>query len=346
MIAALFLLAYAWLLLTIGAPWLARAGWVDRAPRLAISAWLALTGSAVGSVILGGVALVVPTARVSYHLANLLAVCVMAVQARYAHPGGAALTGAGAVLGLAVAARVAWCTACGLATAWRAGQQHCRRLRAVGRADHRLGALVVDYAEPAAYCLPGARRPIVVTTAAIEALDDTQLTAVLAHERAHQRGRHHLLVLIAGSLAAAFPRVRALRYGQQEVTRLAELLADDMAARTAPRLAVAEALLALSAPQVPAPLALGAGGSATGTRIRRLLRASAPLSRPRAVAVMITIAAVAAFPFLVLSGPALSLIGSRHSPPPTVMFAAGHPGWRAPQPAAAPDPAIFPRAGA
>ena len=54
---------------------------------------------------------------------------------------------------------------------------------------------------------PAAGRPVVLTSAAVEALDDTQLAAVLAHERAHQRGRHHLLVSLAGSLAAAFPRV-------------------------------------------------------------------------------------------------------------------------------------------
>lgn len=111
MIAAMCLLAYAWLLLTVGASRLARAGWPDRAPKLAIAAWLALNGSAVSSVILGGVALVVPTARVSYHLAGLLAACVLAVQARYAHPGGAALAGAGVVLAVAVAARLCWCTA-------------------------------------------------------------------------------------------------------------------------------------------------------------------------------------------------------------------------------------------
>src|SRR6266700_2026522 len=44
---------------------LARARWADRAPRLAVAAWLALTGSAVASVALGGAALVVPTVRVS-----------------------------------------------------------------------------------------------------------------------------------------------------------------------------------------------------------------------------------------------------------------------------------------
>jgi Peptidase family M48 len=308
-IAAVCLLVYAWLLLTVGASLLARARWPDRAPRLAIATWLALNGSAISSVILGGVALTVPTARVSHHLAGLLATCVMAVQARYAHPGGAALGGVGAVLTLAPAARVCWCTARALATAWRDGQQHCRQLRAVGRADQRLGAVVVDYDEPAAYCLPGPRQPIVLTSAAIEALDDAQLTAVLAHERAHQQGRHHLLVLIAGSLAAAFPRVPAFRHGREQVTRLAELLADDVAAKTSPRLTVAEALLALGAPVLAAPLALGAGGSATGIRVKRLLGASAPLSRPRATAGLITLTAVMVFPFLALAGPALTLIG-------------------------------------
>jgi beta-lactamase regulating signal transducer with metallopeptidase domain len=211
-----------------------------------------------------------------------------------------------------------------LATAQRDGQRHCHQLRAVGRTDRRLGAMVIDYDEPAAYSLPGARQPIVLTSAAIEALDDAQLTAVLAHERAHQRGHHHLLVLVAGSLAAAFPRVPAFRHGHERVTHLVELLADDEAAKTTSRLKTAEALLALSAPAVAAPLALGAGGSATGARIKRLLRASAPLSRPRALASMVTLAAALAFPFLALSGPALTLIGT-HCPPAAAASSAKHP---------------------
>jgi Zn-dependent protease with chaperone function len=323
-IAAVCLLVYAWLLLTIGASRLARAGWTDRAPRLAMAAWLALNSSAIGSVILGGLALVVPTGRISYHLAGLLAACEHDVRSRYAHPGGAALAAAGAVLMFAVAARVGWCTARMLATARRNGQRHCHQLRAVGRADRRLGAVVVDYDEPAAYSLPGARQPVVLTTAAIEALDDAQLTAVLAHERAHQRGHHHLLVLVAGSMAAAFPRVLAFRHGHERVTHLVELLADDAAAKTSSRLKVAEALLALSAPAMTAPFALGAGGSATGTRIRRLLRASAPLSRARVTAGMVTLAAVVTFPFLALSGPALSLIGSHCPPAAAAASAARH----------------------
>ena len=73
MIVAVTLLGYAVVLLSAGAGALARARWADRAPRLAVATWLALTGSAVVSVVLGGVALVVPTVRVSASLSALLA---------------------------------------------------------------------------------------------------------------------------------------------------------------------------------------------------------------------------------------------------------------------------------
>ena len=304
MIVAVALLGYAALLLTAGAAGLARARWADRAPRLAVAAWLALTGSAVVSVVLGGVALVVPTVRVSASLSALLAACVMALRATYAHPGGAAMAGAGAVLGLAVIARVAWCVVGALARAGAARRRHRRGLALAGRHDSRLGTVLVDHHQAAAWCLPGAGRPVVLTTAAVAALDEVQLAAVLAHERAHQRGHHHLLVSLAGSLAAAFPRVRAFRQGHEQVARLVELIADDAAAAASPRLKVAEALLALAAPAPADAAALGAGGSATGARVRRLIAAPAPIGRARTVAGMLTVAALAAFPLVLLAGPA------------------------------------------
>jgi hypothetical protein len=54
---------------------LARAGWPERAPRLAIAAWLALSVSAVMSVIAGGLALMVlPTLIVGNELLILAGV--------------------------------------------------------------------------------------------------------------------------------------------------------------------------------------------------------------------------------------------------------------------------------
>ncbi len=314
MIVAVALLGYAVLLLTAGAAALAKARWADRAPRLAVAAWLALTGSAVVSVTLGGLALVVPTVRVSADLSALLTACVMALRATYAHPGGAAMAGAGAVLGLAVIARVTWCTVGTLARAGLARRRHRRVLTLAGRRDGRLGAVLLDHDEAAAWCLPGAGRQVVLTTAAVEALDEVQLAAVLAHERAHQRGHHHLLVSLAGSLAAAFPRVRAFRQGHEQVARLVELLADDAAAAGSPRLKVAEALLALAAPAPAAAVALGAGGSATAVRVRRLIAAPAPIGRARAAAGMLTIAALAAFPLVLLGGPAAAVSGWNYCP--------------------------------
>jgi hypothetical protein len=313
MIAALALLGYAALLLTAGAAALARARWADRAPRLAVAAWLALAGSAVVSVILGGVALMVPTVRMTADLAALLAACVMALRASYAHPGGAAMAGAGAVLGLAVTARVAWCTAGTLARAGLARRRHRRVLALAGRHDGRLGAVLLEHDDAAAWCLPGAGRPVVFTTAALAVLDEAQLAAVLAHERAHQRGRHHLLVALAGSLAEAFPRVRAFRQGHEQVARLVELVADDAAAAASPRLKVAEALLALAAP-APVAASLGAGGSATAARVRRLIAAPAPIGRIRTMAGALTIAALAMFPLVLLGGPAAAASGMNCCP--------------------------------
>src|SRR2546430_14723723 len=83
----------------------------------------------------------------------------------------------------------------------------------------RLGSILLDHDEAAAWCLPGAGGQVVLTTAAVHALDEAQLAAVLAHERAHQRGRHHLLVALAGSLAAAFPRGRAVPQGHEPGAR-------------------------------------------------------------------------------------------------------------------------------
>ena len=307
MIAAAGLLVYAGLLLA-GAPLLARAGWPDRAPRLAIAAWLAQAYSAVASVALAGLALLVPTERLSGLLARLLMVCGMALREKYAHPGGPALAAAGGVLAAIVAARLAWCAVATLAATARTGRRHRLRLRLAGRPDERLGAIVIDHNEPAAYCMPGARRPVVLTTAALRLLDETQLAAVLAHERAHQAGRHHLLVALAAIPAAAFPLVPAFTDARDEVARLAELAADDVAATRSPRLAVAEALLALgSAPAVA--WALGAGGSTAAERVRRLIAAPDPLSRTASTAGGLTVAALSALPLILLAAPACCVFG-------------------------------------
>lgn len=87
-------------------------------------------------------------------------------------------------------------------------------------------AAVIDHAVPAAYCLPGRGRRIVLTSAALTALSDDELNAVLAHERAHLSGRHHLVVAFADGLSRAFPNVPLFRRAQEQVGRLVEMLAE------------------------------------------------------------------------------------------------------------------------
>jgi Zn-dependent protease with chaperone function len=337
MIAAAALAAWAVLLLAVGAPLLAGAAWPDRAPRLGMIAWLTLTASALVSVVLSGAALLVPAAQVSAGLARLLAACVVTLQADYAHPGGAVLSWAGAALAVLVTGRLAWSAAAAVLARVRIGRGHSRRLLAVGRADRRLGAIVVDHHAPAAYCLPGPRRPVVLTSAALTALDSHQLAAVLAHEKAHQDGHHHLLVALAAIPAAAFPPVTAFRLARDEVGRLAELAADDHAALASPRLAVAEALLTLaSAPAGLASLgasgvgdvagavltlgpsrgaALGAGG-ATAARIHRMIAAPDPLGRTAVAAWTAAVTVLVALPLLALAAPAIAARAQDGFPPP------------------------------
>lgn len=312
---ALLLFGYA-ALLGVAAPWLLRRGWADQAPRLAVAAWQAVTATVVVAVALGALALAVPTASFSGNLAHLLEACVLALRSRYATPGGAAMASAGAMLGLAIIARCAYCAVAELTRAARQRRRHCDALTLVARADERLGAVVIDHHVPAAYCLPGRRRRIVLTSAALDSLDDDQLRAVLAHEHAHLRGRHDLVVAGALALQRAFPKVPLFRAARDEIGHLVELLADDAATCAAPRLTLAEALLTVAGGAGPAG-ALAAGGNTHAARVRRLIAAPRPASRPRVVGGFATIAGLLALPVLLFTGPAATAMPQSSCEVPT-----------------------------
>jgi len=123
----------------------------------------------------------------------------------------------------------------------------------------------------------------VITRPALAALDDAQLAAVLAHEQAHLSGRHHHLLALTGALAKVLPRLMLFTQGSAEIARLAEMCADDVAARRHSGDSVVGALLALALPAAaalgsPAP-ALGAAGLGVADRVERLL---VPPNRTRA----------------------------------------------------------------
>jgi Zn-dependent protease with chaperone function len=321
MIVALVLIGYSVLLAVVGPRLLMRAVWVDRAPRLGIAAWQALTVTVLASVVMAGLALTVPTGQVSGDLAALLRSCVMALQEQYASPWGAAAGATGAVLALSIIGRCLWCLGVALARMMRERTRHGNVLDVVGRRDAGRGIIILESDDPAVYCLPGRKRRIIVTTAALRALDNDQLDAVLAHERAHLSERHDLVLAFATALATAFSGLRLLRQAAAETSRLVELRADDVAAKRTDRLTVAAALLAVSAtgsPHLVPAVALAAGGSGAAARVRRLLPPHNPLSRVRAATGSLAVALLLALPVLVLGGPAAAVTQHSLCPDPTM----------------------------
>ncbi|MGI5286510.1 M48 family metalloprotease [Nonomuraea polychroma] len=103
----------------------------------------------------------------------------------------------GLVVSAGIAGRLVYGIGGELVAAGQERRRHLALLEMAARRDVELGALVLEHNVAAAYCLPGGGGRIVLTTSTLAALDDRRLAAVLAHERAHLRGRHHLLMAVA-----------------------------------------------------------------------------------------------------------------------------------------------------
>ncbi len=307
----LLLAGYAVAVAAAGTWWLPRASWPQRAPRLGIAVWQALTVTVLASALLAGLILAIPCLRVWADWPSLRA-CVMSVRAQYASAGGAITSTAGAVLTVGAATRLAWFTGTSMASARRRRARHDEALTLVGRPGPVPGMVLLEDDRPAVYCVPGRRR-IVFTTGALRRLDDGQVDAVLAHERAHLSGRHHLVIMLAEALRSAFPRIPFFAAAASHISCLVEMAADDAGTRRAHRLTLADALLTVAEARVPAG-ALGAGGTAGAQRIRRLIDSPQPASRRRRAATFAL--AVIAVPLMAFSAPALAALAISHCPPP------------------------------
>lgn len=103
----------------------------------------------------------------------------------------------------------------------------------------------------------------------LDLLTPEELRAVVAHERAHARGRHDLVLLPFVALRAAVPWVRAVRTAREAVPVLLEMLADDRARRVHGDLTLARALVGMAAPSPGAGFALAEQGIVQ--RVERLV---------------------------------------------------------------------------
>jgi Zn-dependent protease with chaperone function len=244
------------------------------APSAAVAVWLIVVVSVIASWVAAAAALAVHAAR-TWNQPDPMAVAACLAEVRSAAGGH---SGSAMQIGLVVATLVL--TGFVVVLASRAGRfllgararsrRHAESARIVGRHVVGVDGLVVDAPQKMAYCLGGRPGTVVITSAAVAALDRQHMDAVLAHERAHLAGRHHLLLATIRALAASLPQMRLFSVAHAEVARLLEMCADDSAARrhgTAPLLA---AIVTLASPTTIPSVALGATGVGVCARVARL----------------------------------------------------------------------------
>ena len=259
--------------------WLSAAG---VSPRLGLVAWLTAMASVLGTA-LAALGLLARAAVDGWP--TLARTVCESVTAGMCPP--QMYRSAAYELGLAIVAFL--CGIIMILHGWRYGRSlrrasirtraHAEAARITGYRVEGGNAVMLDDARPAVYCVPGGPPTIVLTVGALTVLDPDQLTAVLAHERAHLAGRHHLLLAITRSLAAVAPLVPLFSRGTGAVARLAEMRADDAAAQRSGRRTLLTALLAMSTGVAAAPVAaawLPATGDVVAARVGRLAEPPRP----------------------------------------------------------------------
>ena len=206
-----------------------------------------------------------------------------------------------------------WILAAAVAAVLRARHRQRTLLGLLAHDDPKVpGALVVDYPAAAAYCVPGLRSAIVISAGALTLLDTDELAAVLAHERAHLRARHDLVLLPFTALLRAFRWSATARAANAEVALLVEMLADDRARKRRPARELATALLRVGASGgglAPAGALAAAGAALDGelaARVARLLRPPPGLPVPAVVGIGVLTALILLAPATVFLSPLAS----------------------------------------
>ncbi|MFI9295351.1 M56 family metallopeptidase [Streptomyces gardneri] len=159
-----------------------------------------------------------------------------------------------------------------------------------------------------AWWMAGGAPQLVITTAALRRLKGRQLDAVLAHEQGHARARHDWLLHCSGALAGGFPGIPVFAAFREEMHRLVELAADDVASRRFGRLTIALALVELNEDRGvfgPGP----APDADLPQRVHRLLTAAPRLTAGRRLRLTACAALVPVVPVLVAFVPALTALG-------------------------------------
>ncbi|HUY46305.1 MAG TPA: M56 family metallopeptidase [Streptosporangiaceae bacterium] len=272
---------------------LATARWPRRSPAAAILLWQSI-GLGWGLAAIGTLAALGAEpggSGVAGGALSVLARALRGIAGDFQPPG---LLAALRLLFLAASAALltllCWVLLAASAAVLRDRRRHRALLSLLAHGDPKVpGALVVDHPAAAAYCVPGLRSRIVISAGTLDLLDQAELAAVLAHERAHIRERHDLVLLPFTALGRAFPRSVSVQRAYAAVALLIEMLADDHALRHRPARELVTALIRVGAAGTPgapsatlavAGTAEGAGDSGMTARVERLLAPSPGLSLP------------------------------------------------------------------
>jgi Zn-dependent protease with chaperone function len=297
-----------------GASALVQARWPRRSPAAAILLWQALglaSGlAAVGTLI--GLAMPASTLGVVRSLLRAAALIragdLFRLGGMFGAASGIPVTVVAFRLtclagGLALLASLCWVLVAASVAALTARRRQRALLTLLAHGDPKVpGALVVDYPTAAAYCLPGLRSQIVVSVGTLELLGRGELAAVLAHERAHLRERHDLVLLPFTALRRAFPKSATCSDAHRAVALLIEMLADDHALRASlPRELVSALVRFGTAGACPAPAgALAAGEGEVAARVTRLMQPARPLPTATVLAICLAAALLVAAPITLL----------------------------------------------
>ena len=313
LLVPLGLLAYASVVTGYGATWLGAWRLMHRSTPFAILTWQALSISALVSAGLAGAAIALPSLPVTTDLALLLTACADALREHYATPGGAVTSAIGALFAVALVGRTGWCIAHELLHVRAARTRQAHALRLVCQGQRANGAFLIEAPEPAIFCVPGRERRVIFTTSAWNVLSAPERAAVMAHEQAHLRWRHHLVVAVARGTARAWPGFRLFQAAADELGRLVEVHADDVASQRHGRRVLGSALLHLTDAYRPAGTMGAAGGSLAG-RVTRLAAPPVPLRTRSTVLLAGVPVALMLTPLIAASLPALSALAMHYCP--------------------------------
>ncbi|KDE97026.1 peptidase M48 [Mycolicibacterium aromaticivorans JS19b1 = JCM 16368] len=309
MTVAAALLLYVTIILAAGPRLLISMTANGGAPRLGIAAWLTAIVTMLGCSIAATVLLLIEVAGHWDSPDALIVSCLERLQAiLLGHGGWTPRLVATAAVSIVSGCLVAVCVRLVRALVRMRAHTfaHADAVRLVGKSDGG-DIVIIEAAEPAAYCVAGRPPAIVVTTAALAALDETQLAAVVAHERAHLRGRHAHVVAAVRGLAAALPRVRLLTSATTQISFLLEMCADDAAAQRHGRQPLLAGLLKLAGASAPIH-GLAAASVAVLVRAQRLSAPQIGFAQLRArLTLSSALTAMVAIPTAIV---ALSLYGA------------------------------------